>query len=360
MAPGAQIVGKAPFKSKLGRYFEDFKLGQRLVHAAPRTLTEGDAALYIALTGQRYAITSSDSFARDCGMAGAPLEPWLVFHTVFGKSVPDISANAVANLGYAEGRFMANAYPGDSVQAVSEVIGLKENANGKTGIVYVRTRGENQSGETLLEFVRWVMVQKRDAASPAPTPVIPRLDGAVSAAELFVPEGLSFEDYDYALAGARWAYGDYAVGEKIDHIDGMTIEEAEHQLATRLYQNTARVHFDALAQAASRFGRRLIYGGVTISIARALAFNGLENAGLTLALNGGRHVAPVFAGDTIYAWSEVLDKAELAPDIGALRLRLVAARDHPCADFPLKLEDGADHPAIVLDLDYWAAVPIKR
>lgn len=351
---------KAQSKSRQGRYFEDFKLGQRLIHAAPRTLTEGDAAFYTALTGQRFAITSSDSFARDCGLAGAPLEPWLVFHTVFGKSVPDISANAVANLGYAEGRFMASVYPGDTVHAVSEVIGLKENSNGKTGLVYVRTRGENQSGETLLEYVRWVMINKRDAASPAPVASVPKLDTAVSAAELFVPEGLSFEEYDFALAGARWAYGDYQIGEKIDHIDGMTVEEAEHQLATRLYQNTARVHFDALAQQASRFGKRLIYGGVTISLARALAFNGLENAGLTLALNGGHHVAPLFAGDTIYAWSEVLDKAELAPDVGALRLRLVAAKNHPCGDFPLKTEDGTDHPAMVLDLDYWAAIPIKR
>ncbi len=353
-------MGKVQFKSKHGRFFEDFKLGQRLVHAAPRTLTEGDAAFYIALTGQRYAMTSSDSFARDCGLAGAPLEPWLVFHTVFGKSVPDISANAVANLGYAEGRFMASVYPGDTVHAVSEVIGLKENSNGKTGVVYVRTRGENQSGETLLEFVRWVMVNKREAASPAPEPVVPKLDGAVSAAELFVPEGLTFEEYDFRLAGARWAYGDYEVGERIDHVDGMTVEEAEHQLATRLYQNTARVHFDALAQKGSRFGRRLIYGGVTISIARALAFNGLENAALTLALNGGRHVAPLFAGDTVYAWSQVLDKAELAPDIGALRLRLVAVKNQSCADFPLKTESGEDQAAVLLDLDYWAAIPIKR
>ena len=88
----------------------------------------------------------------------------------------------------------------------------------------------------------------------------------------------------------------------------MTVEEAEHQLATRLYQNTAKVHFDALAQKDSRFGKRLIYGGVAISLARALAFNGLANAQLMLAINGGRHVNPLFAGDTLYAWSEVLDK----------------------------------------------------
>ena len=113
----------------------------------------------------------------------------------------------------------------------------------------------------------------------------------------------------------------------------MTVEEAEHQIATRLYQNTAKVHFDALAQQGSRFGKRLIYGGVAISLARALAFNGLANAQLILAINAGRHVNPLFAGDTLYAWSEVLAKDDLG-DAGALRLRLVALKNKPARRLP--------------------------
>ena len=104
------------------------------------------------------------------------------------------------------------------------------------------------------------------------------------------------------LAGSRHRWGDYEVGEKIDHIDAMTIEEAEHQLATRLYQNTAKVHFNQHEQAQGRFGRRLIYGGHIISLARALSFNGLENAFHIAAINAGRHVSPAFAGDTVYAY----------------------------------------------------------
>ena len=75
-----------------------------------------------------------------------------------------------------------------------------------------------------------------------------------------------------------------------------------------------------------------------ISLARALSFNGLANAFHMLAINGGRHVAPLFAGATVYAWSEVLAKADLPKrsDVGALRLRIVATKDRPCADFPLK------------------------
>jgi 2-methylfumaryl-CoA hydratase len=218
----------------------------------------------------------------------------------------------------------------------------------------------NQEGDPVLSYVRWVMVHKRDetaavqyAAPQTPQPVV-RADALVT------PLGLDFSDYDFALAGSPHAFEDYVVGEKIDHVDGMTVEEAEHQIATRLYQNTAKVHFDALTQAGSRFGKRLIYGGVSISLARALAFNGLANAQIMLGINGGRHVNPLFAGDTLYAWSQVLDKAEVGPaeaKIGALRLRLVAVKNRPATDFPEKNEAGEYDPNVVLDFDYWAAIP---
>lgn len=342
-------------KSNPGNFLEDFAPGQTIAHATPRTITEGDVALNIALTGARYALFSADSFAQDCGLASAPIDPLLVFHVVFGKSVPDISLNAVANLGYAEGRFLAPVYAGDTLSAVSEVLGVKQNSNGKTGVVTVRTEGFNQDDVPVLSYVRWVMVNKRDPASmitdnPARTPA-----PAVSPLELLPPPGLDFTHYDFALAGSPYAFEDYEVGEKIDHVDGMTVEEAEHQLATRLYQNTAKVHFDALAQKDSRFGKRLIYGGVAISLARALAFNGLANAQLILAINGGRHVNPLFAGDTLYAWSEVLAKEDLG-GMGALRLRLVAAKK-PCASFPAKNDAGEYDADVVLDFDYWAAIP---
>jgi 2-methylfumaryl-CoA hydratase len=343
-------------KSNPGNFFEDFAPGQRIAHATPRTLSEADAALNIALTGARHALFSADSFAQDCGLPGAPIDPLLVFHTVFGKTVPDISLNAVANLGYAEGRFLAPVYPGDTLSAASEVLGLKANSNGKTGVVTVRTTGVNQDEEPVLTYVRWVMVNKRDAnaATTDSPPVTPK--NVVPANELVLPPGLDFSNYDFALAGSPHAFEDYEIGEKIDHVDGVTVEEAEHQLATRLYQNTAKVHFDALAQKESRFGKRLIYGGVAISLARALSFNGLANAQLMLGVNGGRHVNPLFAGDTLYAWSEVLAKEDLGA-AGALRLRLVAVKNQNAAALPFKNDAGEYDPAVVLDFDYWAAIP---
>ncbi len=352
------MSGSSP-KTSSGRFFEDFHLGDSIVHATPRTVRAGDAALYSALYGSRFAVQSSDAFAGAIGYPTAPVDDLLVFHIVFGKTVPDVSLNAVANLGYADGRFLRPVYPGDTLSTTSEVIGLKQTSAGDAGIVYVRSIGRNQRNEIVLSYARWVLVRKREPGTPAHAEQVPELVKAVLPEQL--GEGcpqIELGAYDDALAGSRFRWADYAVGERIDHVDGVTVEEAEHQLATRLYQNTARVHFDAHAAQATRFGKRLIYGGHVISLARALSFNGLGNAFHIAAINGGRHVAPLFAGDTVYAWSEVLGSAEVPGrgDVGALRLRLVATKNRPCADYPLKAGDQYD-PSVILDFDYWALLP---
>ncbi len=341
-------------KTNAGRFFEDYSVGETIRHAVPRTVTPGERALYHALYPSRHAMASSDAFAQGCGLPAAPLDDLVVFHTVFGKTVPDISLNAVANLGYAEGRWLRPVWPGDTLSSESEVIGAKENSNGKTGIVWVRTTGRNQRGEDVLSYVRWVMVRKGDLARPAPTPVIPDLGNAVAAEDLAIPDGLSFVQYDDELAGEKHRWGDYEIGEIIDHVDQVTIEEAEHMMATRLWQNTAKVHFDVTARPD---GKRLIYGGHVISLARALSFNGLANAQMIVGLNAGAHANPCFAGDTVRAWSEVLDKSETSePSIGAIRLRLVALRagGEPGA---LRDEGGKYLPDVLLDLDIWALIP---
>jgi 2-methylfumaryl-CoA hydratase len=346
-------VSASPHAS--GRFFEDFCVGQIIPHATPRTLHLGDVALYQGLFGSRFAVQSAETFAQAIGYPHAPIDDLLVFHTVFGKTVPDISLNAVANLGYADVRFCAPVYTGDTLYAVSEVIGLKENSSKTTGVVYVHSKGFNQRDVCVLDYKRWVMVNKRDVNSPAPDAVIPTLAPLVTAEHLgHACPPLNRAHYDSALSGSARFFDDYLVGEKIDHRDGITIEEAEHQIATRLYQNTARIHFDAYMTKETRFGKRLIYGGHVISTARALSFNGLQNAFHITAINGGRHVNPLFAGDTIYAWSEVVDKTPLPhrSDVGALRLRTIATRDAPCTNFPDK--EGETYPAhILLDLDYW-------
>lgn len=346
-------------KTNPGNYFEDFTLGQVIEHATPRTVTEGDRALYGALYPTRFAVPSSAEFAASVGLSRAPVEDLVAFHVAFGKTVPDVSLNAVANLGYAECRFHQPVVPGDTLRTRSEVIGLKQNSNGRSGVVYVRSTATNQRGEVALEWARWVMVHRRTpadepGAAPAPETVVPELAKVVDPADLVVPAGLDFSSYDAVAAGEPHRWGDYEVGEKIDHVDGVTLTDAEHMLATRLWQNTAKVHFNTQARPD---GRRLVYGGHVISIARALSFNGLANAQLVAAINAGAHTSPAFAGDTVYAWSEVLDRAEVdAPGVGALRLRLVATRDRD-ESMTLRGDDGKYAEGVLLDLDYWAYLP---
>jgi 2-methylfumaryl-CoA hydratase len=210
-------------------------------------------------------------------------------------------------------------------------------------------------------------VNTRDPTAPTGANDTPEMPKEVPPAALTLPRPLNLDEYEPWVSGGKSYFEDYEKGERIDHVDGMTIEEAEHATATRLYQNTAKVHFDGLAAKSTRFGKRLIYGGHIISLARSLSFNGLENVLGILAWNGGAHANPTFAGDTIYAYTEVLDKADLQSRsaVGALRLRLVGLKNHDmkAEPFPLKVEkDGKSgyHPNVVLDLDYWVLIPKKR
>ena len=354
-------------KATTGNYFEDLETGLEIRHAVPRTLTDGDAALYIALTGDRYPLHCNAEFARALGFPRETINDLLVFNTVFGKSVPDISLNAVANLGYADVRFGEPVLPGDTISATTTVLGRRESRGGDTGVVWVRTAGRNQRGDEVLTLIRWVLVNKRDPGTPSGADDAPEVPDAVVAEALRLPDGLDLTHFASSVSGGRSWWEDYEPGERIHHVDGMAIEEAEHQIATRLYQNTARAHFNAHALKGSRFGRRVVYGGHVISIARALSFNGLEHALGILAFNGGTHSNPTFAGDTIFAWTDVLERIELGrDDCGALRLRLVAVKDADPAseDVPLKLagEDGREryHPNVVLDLDYTVLMPKAR
>jgi 2-methylfumaryl-CoA hydratase len=351
-----------PSKASSGNYFEDFRLGARIAHATPRTITDGDCTLYIALTGARSPVHCATPVARAMGYRDRTVDDLLLFHVAFGKTVPDISLNAVANLGYADLRFLAPCYPGDTIRAESEVIGLRENSNRRSGVVYVRSNAYNQHGEPMLTWARWVMVHKRDPESPPPETVVPSLPEFVPPAALAVPAASNPAALAPAVTGSPDRWEDYEPGERIDHPSGMTLEESDHMLATRLYQNTARVHFDGLAMKRSSFGRRLVYGGHVISLCRALSYDGLENAYAIAAINGGSHTNPTFAGDTLYAITEVRDRWVLPgrTDVGALRLRLLGLKNLAPAELTSPTApDGKPHPNVVLDLDYTVFMPRK-
>lgn len=345
-----------------GNFLEDFEVGRRFLHATPRTIGEGDASLAIALTGGRNPLPCSEPFARSLGFPKRPLDDLLVFNIAFGKTVPDISFNAVANLGYADVRFIAPVFAGDTIGVETEVFGRKASSSGDRGVVWVRSSATNQRGEEVLSWCRWVLVRSRGPVFGIEE-VVPPLPGSVAPAALVPPAG-RFVDLD-AIASATGSdrfWEGYRPGDRIDHPAGMTLDESDHVFATRLYQNNAQVHFDGRAMASTAHGRRLVYGGHVISVARALSFDGLENALTILAIDAGSHAAPTFAGDTLRCFTQVVEALEMPGrrDVGALRLKLVALRNADAADVPadsLRGPDGRHHPAVVLDLDLIVSMP---
>src|ERR1700727_613712 len=208
------MAASVPSKTAAGRFFEDFPRGGTIRHATPRPLNSGDASLYSALTGTRFAPQSAETFARAIGYPASPIDDLLAFHIVFGKTVPDVSLNAVANLGYADCRFLTPVFPGDTLSAVSQVIGLKENSNRQSGVVYVRSKGFNQRDETVIDYVRWVMIRKRDVSSPAPEAHVPKLPEAVSVADLGEAcPPIDRAAFDPELSGSLDWFEDYRAGE---------------------------------------------------------------------------------------------------------------------------------------------------
>lgn len=346
-----------------GRFFEDFRLGETILHPTPRTITDGDTSLYIALTGARQILHCAQPVAHALGYSDKTVDDLLTFHIAFGKTVPDISVNAVANLGYAEIKFMLPVYVGDTLTTESEVIGLRENANGKTGIVYVRSTAYNQNHRAVLSWVRWVMVNKQDPSAPAPKPNVPTLQEFVSADDLLIPVALDTKVFETVCTGSNKLWDDFQPGERINHPAGMTVDDSDHTLATKLYQNNARLHFDALAMQKTSFGRRLMYGGHVISVCRALSYDGLENALTIAAINAGKHANPSFGGDTLYCWSEVLEKWRIhgREDLGALRLRMVGIKNQTPDSLSSTHIDAQGksqyHPNVLLDLDYTVLMP---
>jgi 2-methylfumaryl-CoA hydratase len=346
-------------KSSGGRYFEDFRVGQVFRHASPRTVTDGDVAFYRALTGSRFALQSSDDFAHAVGHPMAPADDFLVFNIVFAQSVPDVGINAVANLGYAGCRFIAPVYPGETISAVTEVIGLRD-TGGRTGVVYLRTTGHKDGGVEVMDFARWQTVRKaEEGVPPFSEQLVPPLPAAVPADALGARlPVLDLSAWDTGLSGSRFRWGDYELGERIDHVDGVLIDEGTAMMAARFFGNPARQHPLPFSDERSR-GRWLVPGGIVMAIARALTFNGLANAIHVAAINGGRYVGPVFTGSTVHAWSTIVGKELIdgRDDLGALRVRLVGTRDQAATDFPDRDDAGAYLPSVVLDLDLWLLMP---
>ena len=151
-----------------GRFLEDFRVGDRYRHAHGRTVTQTDNTWFSLLTNNPHDLHSNADYASRTEFGKPLVVSTLTLAIVTGLSVPDISRNAVANLGWEDVRLTAPVFAGDTLYAESEVLEVRPSKSRPTqGIVRVRTRGFNQDGVTILEFERAVLVYTR-AGRPQP------------------------------------------------------------------------------------------------------------------------------------------------------------------------------------------------
>jgi acyl dehydratase len=156
-------------------------------------------------------------------------------------------------------------------------------------------------------------------------------------------------------------FEDFNAGDIYEHRPGKTVTEYDNHLFTLLTLNTHPMHFDAEFAKASEFKRNLVVSPYTLALLIGMSVTDTSQKAIAnLGMDEVKFTAPVFAGDTIYAWSEVLAKAELSETCGALRLRLVAVKDADPGAFIHKDEAGKHDPRVLLDFDYWAAIPRAR
>ncbi len=106
-------------------------------------------------------------------------------------------------------------------------------------------------------------------------------------------------------------FEDFQVGDVYEHRPGRTITEADNTWFTLLTMNTNPLHFDAAYAAKSEFGQPVVNSALTLAIVTGMSVSDLSQKAIAnLGWNNIRLTAPVFAGDTIYAESEVLSKRD--------------------------------------------------
>jgi acyl dehydratase len=152
-----------------GRFFEDFTVGDVYRHAHGRTVTETDNTWFTLLTNNTHDIHFNADYASRTEFGRPLVVSTLTLAIVTGLSVPDVSQNAVANLGWDEVRLTAPVFAGDTIYAESEVLETRPSKSRPgQGLVRVRTRGYNQRNETVITYERTVLVYTRAARPPNP------------------------------------------------------------------------------------------------------------------------------------------------------------------------------------------------
>lgn len=311
-----------------GPHFEDLNVGD-VFQAPGLTLTSGHAAVHQALTGDRLALALDGELCREVtGSQRLLAHPNLVCDVAIGQST-EPSQRVLGNLFYRGLVLQAPVFIGDTLRTRTEIVALRQNRNrpgrAATGVAVLRVTTHNQRGEQVLDFWRCPMLPLRHP------------EGQTGRADDFsaIPEELGEQTLMRAVpSGWRLAvlaqraggpsFADLAEG-CVWVIQGRESVTAAPELV-RLTLNIAQAHIDP--QAGAR-GRRLVYGGHTISVAAAHTTRALPALATILAWERCDHLGPVLEGDILRTELELEAKRPLEQGGGLvhLRARVFAQRD---------------------------------
>lgn len=319
-------------RKKTGNFLEDFRLGQVFRHKGGKTLTEGLFTTFTEFSMTTNPLAKNARYARAHGFEGLVCPPGLVMLVAFSQTVEDVSENARANLEYIDMRFGAPVYVGDTLEVETKVLGVRSSeSRPNLGIVHVQSTARKNVGArdeaVVATWQRKVQVYKEN-----PDARLDEGDVAPDAVdcELWLPPYDSARDYRALahLSNGDTYFEDLAPGTRIEHSRGRTMT-SEHIHLTAILDNTSQVHCNQymidLDPKQYVGGELIIFGGIPFVLCLGLSCPDVgDNALGDLAYKTGRHTAPLFAGDTVFAATEILGKRDLPgrPDLGGVATRL--------------------------------------
>ena len=315
----------AVIRKKKGNFLEDFRVGHVFQHKCGKTVTEGLFNTFTEFNMTTNPLSKNLRYAKRYGFRGMVVPPGLVMNIVLSQSVEDISENARANLEYINMRYGAPVYIGDTIEVTSTVLGIKPSTRDPVlGVVHVQTTGRNQDNHVVLTYERKVQVWKDD----------PKSDVKEAAAEKVeeVPCTPQLPAYDPSrrygelahLSSPDTYFEDFTPGDLIEHSRGRVMT-SEHVALTAMLDNTSQVHSNQfmIDQNPERYvgGQLIVYGGIPFNLCLGLSCPDIADNALTdIIYRSGRHTAPLFAGDTAFASTEIRGTRDWPerPDLGIL------------------------------------------
>ena len=327
------------FEPQYGRLLDDFNVGEIYPHLWEVTIDDGLLAMCAASFLDANPLYASRRFAREAGFRDRVVHPMILMNLALSSSVHDVSEQAIAHLAYINLQFPHAAYAGDTLSVASKVLSARvSDSKPDRGVVHVRTIGTNHHGQAVVSFERKALIpvgrlENRGHAEIANREALAQMfvasERSLSESESLPPELRNKRGRPAWYSRPRGLFEDFEVGDMILHANGRTIGDSEHMQLTMLTRNSHPLHFDAVyARERSFTGTRVVCGPLVFAWIHSLASRDISaNALWELRYDKGSHPAPVLAGDTLFAASQVTAKREYDESAGIVTFQLVGVKN---------------------------------